>query len=98
MIIAKIITHKLSNPTPYSTTTAFKLIHVPQHIQGKKTSLNLAIENSTSQIILTTAADCILSQSSILNQYSVQIQKNADLVLGLITFTGGILYLNPTKR
>lgn len=74
---------------PIFNNNSFKLIDVPQHIQGKKNSLNWAIENSTSKIILTTDADCILSQSSILNQYSVLIQKNADLVLGLITFTGG---------
>lgn len=83
---------------PIFNNNSFKLIHVPQHIQGKKTCLNWAIENSTSKIILTTDADCILSPSSILNQYSVLIQKNADLVLGLITFTGGGLLLNPIKR
>ncbi len=56
--------------------------------QGKKHALALAVKNTKAQLIVTTDADCTMSNSWISDIYRVYQQTNAQLISGIVLLKG----------
>lgn len=67
----------------YSNIKLFKL---PDNEFGKKSAIALGVENATSEVIVTTDADCTMNANWLRSMVSFYQQNDAELISGPVTF------------
>lgn len=63
-----------------------KLLNLPENITGKKAALQYGISLATSDIILTTDADCIMGSDWIINMVSYYLTHKPKILVGPVAF------------
>lgn len=84
--------HSTDEPELNNLSSEFKILHLPDDLQGKKAALNYGISNSAGEIIITTDADCVVQPdwiNSIVKQF---LNHQTQLVFG------GVVFANDETR